>query len=112
MTYCEIKDGDPICLAIQGELSVDAAAEARSAALEIFETGAEAMIVDLSEVTSIASPGVGFVATLHHSAEGKGIKVIFMSPAPFVLEVLKVTGLAEILNFAADADEAAKMIQG
>ena len=59
-------------------------------------------IVDMSNVTYIASMGVGLLVSVLKVLNRRGARLILLNPQPAVLIVLEATRLTEILGVAMD----------
>src|SRR6201985_3132862 len=61
----------------------------------------KATVVDLSEVTFLASMGIRMLITTTRSLSRKGAKLVMYGAAPGVQEVIETTALTDIIPLAA-----------
>ena len=59
-------------------------------------------LVDLSQVTFVASMGIRMIVSCAKSAAARGGRLILISPQPLVGQSLKDTGIDQIVPVAAD----------
>ena len=95
-----IEQRDDLCiLRISGRLASGSDSEVMVIkAKEIKTLGCRKIVVDISELNSIGSAGIGFLVDLYTSATKNGTRFVLVAPAPHVLEVLTLTGLSTIFT--------------
>jgi anti-anti-sigma factor len=103
--HFEIEQRDDICLVrISGRLATGTdygyvATKTR----EIKSAGASKLVIDIRDLDSIGSEGVGFFVELHASMTKKpGGLFVLAGTTPRVLEVLSICGLGSIIRTTAD----------
>jgi anti-anti-sigma factor len=69
-------------------------------------------IVDLSQVTFLASIGIRALLINAKAADRRGGKMVLFNPAPPVENVLKSSGIRQIIPTFSDLDEARDAVQG
>lgn len=74
--------------------------------------GGHNTIVDLSQVTFLASLGVRMLISTARSAARKGAKVVIYGAGPAVMEVIDTTALQDIIPVAATEAEAVALLTG
>jgi anti-sigma B factor antagonist len=90
--------GNVMIVHCQGRLVYrdEAAALARVVG-EVLEGGGK-VILDLSEVSSIDSAGIGELVSLHTQAQSQNADMKYASPSPLVRELLDLTNLDSVLE--------------
>ena len=68
------------------------------------------MIVDLKDVTMLASMGLGVLVSLHKSCAAEGGRLIVCGLREDIVQLMKLTHLERILKIAKDRDAAVKMM--
>lgn len=66
-------------------------------------------IVDLSELDSITSLGIGMLFGCAKSLQRRGHRMVLLQPHGLVDEVLRRVGVHEVIPFASSLDEALKL---
>ena len=66
-------------------------------------------IIDLSELDSITSLGIGMLFGCAKSLQRKGHRMVLLQPHGFVDDVLRRVGVHEVIPFAASLDEALRL---
>lgn len=76
-------------------------------AREIKATGCRKLLVDLRELASTGSSGLGFLVDLYASVtRNNGGRTVLAGPTKFVRQALDITRLSTIIPVEADMDEA------
>ena len=70
------------------------------------------LVVDLSAVTLLASPGLGMLITLHKKAKESGGAMAITGLSPAIREVLTLTRLHKLLTIEESLDSAVKRVGG
>jgi len=68
------------------------------------------VLVNMQEVTVLASMGLGALVTLHKLCQEQGGRLVVCSLRPDIAQVLKITHLDKILKIVADRDAAKKLL--
>jgi len=71
-----------------------------------FATGCYKIIIDLTDVAYISSPGAGSIISALSKAEDHKGRIVFLKPNPTVLELFKVIGLTELISVTQDMNSA------
>lgn len=74
--------------------------------------GAHKTVVDLSQVTFLASLGIRMLISTARSLSRKGGKIVLYGATPAVHEVIETTALQEIIPVAATEEEALALAAG
>jgi anti-anti-sigma factor len=101
----QIQRDDDICiLRISGRLATGMDDEYLVAkAREIKGMGCPNILLDLRELHSVGSSGIGFFVDLFTSVLKNGAgRLVLATPSPYVSEVLDLTGLSKIIPIVAD----------
>lgn len=68
------------------------------------------MVIDMSDVTLLASMGLGMLVTMHREASANGGKVAICNIRPEIMQLLKLTHLERVLRIHPDRDAAIKAV--
>lgn len=68
------------------------------------------VLINMAEVTVLASMGLGALVTLHKLCQEQGGRLVVCSLRPDIAQVLKITHLDKILKVVADRDAAKKLL--
>lgn len=68
------------------------------------------MVIDLGEVTLLASMGLGMLVTMHKEAAANGGKLAICGLKPEIVQLLKVTHLERVLKIHPDREAALKAV--
>ena len=74
--------------------------------------GGHNTVVDLSQVTFLASLGIRMLISTARSLSRKGGKIVMYGASPAVMEIIDTTALQEIIPVAATEQEAVAMLSG
>jgi anti-anti-sigma factor len=98
------RDNDICIIRISGRLATGMDDEYLAAkSREVKGMGCPNILVDIHELHSVGSSGIGFIVDLHTSALKAGTgRLVLTTPSPYVKEVLDLTGLSKIIPVAAD----------
>jgi anti-sigma B factor antagonist len=69
-------------------------------------------VVDLSQVTFLASLGIRMLITTARSLSRKRAKLVMYGATPAVMEIIDTTALHEIIPVAGSEDEAVALVSG
>jgi len=102
-------DEDMLRIRLEGRLDAQGAQE-----IEAPVTAAAApvrrVIIDLEEVTYIASIGIRLLFTLARTASRRGGKLVITNPSPTVKSALTATGVENVIPIAGSLDEARSLL--
>lgn len=73
---------------------------------------AQPTIVDLSQVTFIASLGIRMLLTAARGLGRRGAKLVMFGATPAVMEIFETTALSDIIPVLSTEDEAIAAVQG
>ena len=68
------------------------------------------VVMDLKEVTLLASMGLGMLVSLHKSCASEGGKLVVCNVGPDLMQVLKITHLERVLKIVPDLEAAKKLV--
>lgn len=68
------------------------------------------IVMDLSDVTLLASMGLGMLVSLHKTCTQNGGKLIVCNIRPDIAEVLRITHLERVLKIVKDREAAVKAV--
>lgn len=89
-------------LTLTGEFDLAAASQLTAAGLAALVGPAQVELqLDLSGVSFIDSSGIAALVQLKNAAAERGHRLVLINPAPRVVEVLELTGLAEVFQIEA-----------
>jgi anti-anti-sigma factor len=111
----EITNLDDICnVSVQGRLVAGMDSDDLEAKLvEIKNLKPGKLLVDVSEVTSIGSTGVGFLMNLYASTvRNPQGRFVLVGAGPRVRQVLDVTRLSKVISLAPDATSGQAILRG
>jgi len=78
----------------------------------ITTAGAKKIVVDLSQVTFLASIGIRLLLTAVRAQEKRGGNMVFAAPQPLVRKVLESAGIDQLVELYADLDSARTRLAG
>jgi anti-sigma B factor antagonist len=90
----DIKKIDEHTVALSGRLDASEAPRVS----EVFEDLQGVSTVDLRELEYVSSAGLGILVSTQLRLAGRGEQLILVNPTPHVRELLRITGLDEILR--------------
>lgn len=94
-----------LILEAQDEISADCSARTKEIVDKHFEiSDMTTVILDLSELTSINSCGIGLMVTLHTKCVGQNIRLYVLSPNKNVLKTLDLVQLSGFFNIVESMD--------
>jgi len=100
------KEGVTI-LDLKGKITIGAGdVELRNAVLQAVNDGAKKVLINLSEVTTIDSSGVGELVSSYTAAKNRGAQLKLVNLPPKVQDVLTVTQLITVFDVYDTEDEA------
>lgn len=101
---------DLVHIALSGKLDVEGEAQISDKFQELTSDDSKHVIVDMSEVTYLASLGIRLLFTSAKSLANGGKKMIVFRPQPMVEETLNTSGTVNFIPVAGDLDEAIGLI--
>lgn len=99
LTIRTVRDGDDYCLALYGELDIACADAVEQEVERVEESGAAAVVVDLSGLEFMDSMGIRVLLTLHARSQRDGGRLGLLRGQPSVQQVLRITGVEPMLPF-------------
>jgi anti-sigma B factor antagonist len=106
------RDGVKI-LDLKGKITIGAGdLELRNAVHQVVDEGAKNILVNLSEVTTIDSSGVGELVSSYTTARNRGAQIKLVNLPPKVQDVLTITQLITVFDVYEGEDEAIASFQG
>lgn len=107
----EIKKDDNFThIAISGRLDISGVEDVEIKFTSLTASHMQSAIVDLSELSFIASLGMRMLLSSAKALKSKGGKLVLLNPQELVEEALATAGFTEILPVFKDEDEAVKFI--
>ena len=96
-------DGTTTTIAVSGEIDVSNASELRDALDDALKAGADAVDVDLADVSYIDSTGIGVLVGAANRAAETGTTLVVSRPQRNVRRVLDLLGVGDELNVRDDS---------
>jgi len=108
----KVVKGDLHCtsVALSGKLDVQGEEEIGDRFRELIQTRGTSFLVDMSQVTYLASLGIRLLFAAAKTLAGSGKKLVVVSPQPMVEETLLNSGTAKLVPIAPDAEAAQKLL--
>jgi anti-sigma B factor antagonist len=103
---------DHVLVSVTGEIGVAAEDQFREALGSALRQEPSRLVVDLADVPFMASAGVGVLLGIRSVLAARGGSLVLSSLRPAVARVLEVTGAAELIPVAADAEKAVRCGSG
>ncbi len=97
-------------VALVGAFDIRGVEEIKKEFLECTVGRAKPTIIDLSKVSLINSMGISMLIIALQALQAKKVPVVFYSPAPGVMGVLKMTHLNSYFTIVSTLDEAMKKL--
>ncbi len=82
----------------------------REAVHQALEAGAANILVELSQVTTIDSSGIGELVSAYTTVTNRGKKLALLNLPPKVADLLQITQLITVFDIYDDEDEAIKAL--
>ncbi len=103
------KNGDVTILDLKGKITIGSGDVAlRNAVQEVVNGGATKILINMKDVTTIDSSGIGELVSSYTTATGRGLKLkLFCLPAK-VTDILTITQLITVFDVFDTEDEAVK----
>ena len=100
-------------LAPQGKITIGAGDIAlREGVGQALEAGAANILIDLSEVKTIDSSGIGELVSAYTTVTNRGKKLALFKLPPKVSDLLQITQLVTVFDIHEDEDEAIAAMTG
>ena len=107
MPINERQRNDVTILDLKGKITIGAAEEAlRDAVHKVLNNGATKLVLNLREVTTIDSSGVGELVSSYTSATNRGAKIKLATLPPKINDILTITQLITVFDVYDTEDEA------
>lgn len=97
--------GDAVVMMVSGEIDIVTAAQFEAALEAALLDRPATLVVDLTEITFLASAGLGVLAAVVRRAED-GTKIKVVADGPVTARPLQLTGLDEVIAVFATRSEA------
>ncbi|MEV1242428.1 STAS domain-containing protein [Nonomuraea sp. NPDC050022] len=83
----------PTTIQLSGEIDIFTSKELRQSLVAALTTSTSTLIIDLSGVSFCDATGLGILVGIQHRARAQGITLALAGPRPFMLNLLRVSGL-------------------
>lgn len=93
------REGDIHTVVPSGELDVATAPDLEAELLRAEATDAHAIVLDLSELAFISSPGLRPILAADQRSQANSARLRLVRPPPQILRVVEISGLSEHLPF-------------
>ena len=111
LQYRELENGIRI-IKLTGELDINGVGEIETKFVGHSAGGNARVLVDLTEVTFLASIGIRLLLWTAKAVVGSGGKFVLFNPAENVEQVLVVTGIKELVPIHSDMEAAISSLMG
>jgi anti-anti-sigma factor len=98
------------CIFLKGRLDIAGTQAVDLKFTTLTSTRRQPVMVDLSEVDFISSIGIRMLATNAKALNGSGTKMILVNPQKIVADVLRQSGMDQLIPIAETASDAAAML--
>jgi anti-sigma B factor antagonist len=98
--------GNVTILDLKGKLTIGTELEFRNALLDALNSGAQRIVINLRDVTTIDSSGVGELVSGYTTAVNRGAGMKLAELPPRVAEILTITQLITVFDVYGSEDEA------
>ena len=93
---------------LRGRLSLGETVDRLRATVEdLFGSGQNRLVMDLEELTTVDSSGIGLLTRLLTSAKQQGGSLKLVNPSKFVVQTLKLVGLLRLFETFPNTESAA-----
>lgn len=107
MPISERKRNDVVILDLKGKLTIGSAEEGlREAVHRILDAGATKILINLKDVTTIDSSGVGELVSSYTRVTNRGGKLKLSTLPPKITDILMITQLITVFDVYDTEDEA------
>jgi anti-sigma B factor antagonist len=97
-------------VALAGELDMTGEQEVETRFMECVAAGNKPAVVDLSEVSFLASLGIRMLLRSAKALLAVGASMVLLKPQPMVSQVLEHAGITEVIPVARDFEQARKLL--
>lgn len=104
-------DGEYIHVALDGKLDLEGVREIEMKFAGQVSSKGKPAIVDMTEVSFIASMGMRMLLTAAKAIRANGSKLVIYNPQPVVLEALQTAGFAAIMPIEHDFSKAIELLK-
>jgi anti-anti-sigma factor len=87
-----------VVIVAQGELQQSTVPQFRQAVTEALATGADRLVIDLSQITFIDSSGLSALVGARHAGDRAACRISLAGVSPALRRTLNTTGLTDYLN--------------
>jgi len=102
----KLADGKVGVVAVEGEIDFSVLPRMREAIEEAHGFDPKCLLIDLTNVTFIASDGLGLFIEAHRQADSEGRKFDLVHPQPHILGMLRKTQLTKLFHVYESIDAA------
>ena len=106
----EILTGGIACIHLSGPLDISGVNEVSLKFTAYTVTQRKPVIIDLTEVTLITSMGIGMLISAAKGLRQHNAFLVLLNPQPLVEQVIKLSGIDQILTVEHDLESAIKRI--
>ena len=99
-------------LALRGRLDTAGVGEVDLRFTALTVPRAKPLLLDMSEVTYIASLGLRMLLTVAKALDHRGVKMVLLSPQPAVRKVLSLSGFDQLIPVRDDEGTAVAFLAG
>ena len=109
----DVRSQGPVkVIKLRGRLSLGETVDRLRATVEdLMTTGDTRLVMDLEELTTVDSSGIGLLTRCMTSAKKQGGALKLVNPSKFVMQTLKLVGLLSLFEIFPDAQAAAASFQ-
>ena len=109
----EVRTLGPVkVIKLRGRLSLGEAVDRLRATVEdLMGSGENQLVLDLEELATVDSSGIGLITRLLTSAKQHGGSLKLVNPSKFVIQTLKLVGLLNLFQIFPDSQAAAASYQ-
>jgi anti-anti-sigma factor len=108
----EVAEVSPTCkrVALIGRLDTAGVDRIETRVIAVLSHGGDC-VIDLAQVTFLASLGVRLLLTVAKLLARKGNRLVLLAPRPLIDQALRHSSIDEIIPVAADMDDALKLLR-
>ena len=109
----EVRSQGPVkVIKLRGRLSLGESVDRLRATVEdLLGAGDKQLVLDLEELATVDSSGIGLITRCLTSAKQQGGSLKLVNPSKFVLQTLKLVGLLSLFEVYSDSQAAAASFQ-
>ena len=90
----------PTTVHVAGEIDIFTSKALRQSLMAALLTSSSTLVIDLSEVSFCDTVGLGILVGIQHRARAQGITLVLGGPGPYMINLLRVSGLDRSLPIA------------